>query len=49
MAYSAAAWERAMRIQEVLLRAISGEWHWFKAGRRVGDVPAQSAAVAGAL
>ncbi len=39
MAYSAAAWERAMRIQEVLLRAISGEWHWFKAADVLGMSP----------
>src|SRR5688572_6181050 len=31
MAYSAAAWERAMRIQDVILRAMSGEIHWFQA------------------
>ena len=31
MAYSAAACERAMRIQDVILRAMSGEIHWFQA------------------
>jgi transposase len=31
MAYSAAAWERAMRMQDVILRALSGEIHWFQA------------------
>lgn len=31
MAYPEAAWERAMTVQEVLLRALSGEIHWFRA------------------
>ena len=31
MEYSAAAWERAMRMQDVILRAISGEISWFAA------------------
>jgi transposase len=31
MSYPEAAWERAMKVQEVLLRALSGEVHWFKA------------------
>lgn len=31
MDYSAAAWERAMRMQDVILRAISGEISWFAA------------------
>jgi transposase len=31
MEYSPAAWERAMRIQDVILRAISGEISWFAA------------------
>lgn len=30
MAYPTAAWERAMLVQEVLLKAVSGEWR-FKA------------------
>jgi transposase len=29
--YSQAAWEWAMRMQDVILRAISGEIHWFQA------------------
>jgi transposase len=31
MGYSQAAWERAMTVQEVLLKAMSGEIHWFRA------------------
>ena len=31
MEYSSAAWERAMRVQDVMLRAISGEISWFAA------------------
>jgi transposase len=31
MEYSSAAWERAMRMQDVILRAMSGEIHWFQA------------------
>ena len=31
MEYSPAAWERAMRMQDVILRAISGEISWFAA------------------
>lgn len=39
MAYPDAAWERAMTIQEVLLKALSGEWHWFKAAEVLGWSP----------
>jgi transposase len=31
MEYSSAAWERAMRMQDVILRAMSGELSWFAA------------------
>jgi transposase InsO family protein len=31
-----AAWERAMRLQEVMLKAISGELHWFRAAEILG-------------
>src|SRR5262249_3917012 len=31
MEYSSAAWERAMRMQDVILRAMSGEISWFAA------------------
>lgn len=36
MGYSEVAWGRAMKIQEVILRAISGEIHWFRAAEIVG-------------
>ncbi len=32
MPYPEAAWERAMTVQEVMLKAISGEWHWYCLG-----------------
>ena len=31
MEYPGTAWERAMRLQEVMLKAIGGELHWFQA------------------
>jgi transposase InsO family protein len=39
MEYPRAAWERAMRLQEVLLKAISGEMHWFRAAEILGMSP----------
>ena len=36
MEYSGSAWERAMRLQEVMLKAISGELHWFRAAEILG-------------
>lgn len=36
MRHSQAAWERAMKIQEVILRALSGEIHWFQAAEILG-------------
>src|SRR5512140_398013 len=36
MEYSQAAWERAMKVQEVILRALSGEIHWFQAAEILG-------------
>ena len=36
MGYSEAAWERALKIQEVILRALSGEIHWFQAAEILG-------------
>lgn len=39
MAYSQAAWERAMRMQDVILRAMSGEIHWFQAADILGMTP----------
>jgi hypothetical protein len=34
-----AAWERAMRIQDVLTRAMSGEIHWFRAAEILQMTP----------
>jgi transposase len=39
MGYSEAAWERAMKVQEVILRAVSGEIHWFQAAEILGVSP----------
>ncbi len=39
MAYPDAAWERAMTIQEVMLKALSGELHWFRAAEILGWSP----------
>lgn len=39
MAYGQAAWERAMRMQDVILRAMSGEIHWFQAADILGMTP----------
>jgi transposase len=39
MEYAAAAWERAMKVQEVLLKAIGGERHWFRAAEILGMSP----------
>jgi transposase len=39
MSYSDAAWERAMTVQEVMLKALSGELHWFRAADILGWSP----------
>ena len=39
MAYPDAAWERAMTVQEVMLKAVSGELHWFRAADILGWSP----------
>lgn len=39
MAYSQRAWERAMRMQDVILRAMSGEIHWFQAAEILQMTP----------
>lgn len=36
MAFSEAAWERAMEIREVVMKAVSGEIHWFRAAEILG-------------
>ena len=38
MEYAAAAWERAMLVQEVMLKAIGGELHWFRAAEILGTL-----------
>ena len=39
MAYPDAAWKRAMTVQEVVLKALSGEIHWFRAADILGWSP----------
>jgi transposase len=39
MTYPEAAWERAMTVQEVMLKALSGELHWFRAADILGWSP----------
>lgn len=39
MTYPDAAWERAMTVQEVMLKALSGELHWFRAADILGWSP----------
>jgi transposase len=39
MAYPEAAWERAMTVQEVILKALAGEIHWFRAADILGWSP----------
>ncbi len=36
MVYAKAAMERAMKVQEVILRAISKQIHWFEAAKILG-------------
>lgn len=39
MAYPDAAWERAMTVREVMLKALGGEIHWFRAAEILGWSP----------
>ena len=39
MTYPASAWGRAMTVQEVILTALSGELHWFRAADILGWSP----------
>jgi transposase len=39
MSYPEAAWERVMTVQEVMLKAFSGELHWFRAAEILGWSP----------
>ena len=36
MSYPDAAWERAMKVQEVILKASRGELHWYRAADILG-------------
>src|SRR5512137_2030465 len=36
MGYPESEWERTMRVQEVMMRALSGEIHWFQAATILG-------------
>ena len=42
MTYPEAAWERAMTVQEVILKALSGELHWFRAAEILAGRPGRS-------
>jgi len=39
MGFAAVAWERAMRMQDVILRAMSGQIHWFQAAEILQMTP----------
>jgi transposase len=39
MAYPEAAWERAMKVQEVIMKALTGELHWYRAAEILGFSP----------
>ena len=39
MGYPDAAWERAMKVQDVILLGLSGEIHWFRAAEIIGISP----------
>src|SRR3954470_23241977 len=39
MTYPDAAWERVMTVQEVMLKALSGELHWYRAAEILGWSP----------
>jgi transposase len=39
MSYPDAAWERAMTVEEVMLKALSGDIHWFRAADILGFSP----------
>jgi transposase len=39
MGYAATAWEKAMDVQAVILKALSGEIHWFQAAEILGMHP----------
>ena len=39
MGYPEPEWERAMKVHEVIARALSGEIHWFRAADILGMSP----------
>jgi transposase len=39
MSYPEAAWERAMKVQEVIMKALTGELHWYRAADILGFSP----------
>lgn len=39
MSYPDAAWERAMKVQEVIMKALTGELHWYRAADILGFSP----------
>jgi hypothetical protein len=39
MGYAATAWGRAMEVEAVILKALSGELHWFRAAEILGMHP----------
>ena len=49
MSYPEAAWERAMKVQEVMLKALSGEIHWVSGGGDSRLFTAGAAALARAV
>ena len=38
MSYPEAAWERAMKVQEVIMKALTGELHWYRAADILGEL-----------
>ena len=47
--YPAQELERAMKVKEVITRAMSGQINWIQAARDFGDVGPPAAAVAAAM
>jgi hypothetical protein len=39
MSYPEAAWERAMKVQEIIMKALTGELHWYRAADILGFSP----------
>src|SRR5262245_12237789 len=39
MSYPEAAWKRAMKVQEVIMKALTGELHWYRAADILGFSP----------